>query len=577
MSNLTRVISFLLRMSRSVRRARATFVLIVVLGVIGGLCNTGLLALINAKLYEGRTTSTLLVAAFVGLCVLTPLSRFLSGVLLLALTQKSIHEVRMQLSRSILSAPMRHLEKFGPHRLLAVLTDDVGTITAALVSIPLLCMQAAIVVGCLSYLGWLYWPGLLLVLGFMVVGILSYQLPMIKAGAYYNLARNDWDTVFKGFTGLTEGTKELKLHHRRRRDFLEREMEQPSLTLQRHGWLAGVITTAAISWGQILFFVLLGVILFVLSERQGLDRETLSGYTLTILYLIGPLEVLLNMLPQYGRARAAVDQVERLGLSFSQAGKETDAEGDAPPWRELSLVGVTHTYYREGEDGQFMLGPIDLSLTPGELIFLIGGNGSGKTTLAKLLLGLYAPEAGEVRLDGVPVDAESRDRYRQLFAVVFTDFFLFESLLGLSSPELDAEAKKYLRQLQLDRKVEVSDGRLSTTELSQGQRKRLALLTAYLEDRPIYLFDEWAADQDPLFKNIFYLQILPELKARGKTVIVISHDDRYYHLADRILKLDYGKLEFDRSRLDGDWTSGLELGPPAAARGHTVQKGGLER
>lgn len=269
MSNLTRVVSFLLRMSRKVRLARATFVLIIALGVVGGLCNTGLLALINAKLYQGREDSRFLVAAFVGLCVLTPLSRFLSGVLLLGLTQKSIHEVRMQLSRSILSAPMRHLESVGPHRLLAVLTDDVGTITAALVSIPLLCMQVAIVAGCLAYLGWLYWPGLLLVLGFMVVGVLSYQLPMIKAGAYYDLARKDWDAVFKGFTGLTEGTKELKLHHLRRRDFLDLEMERPSLTLQRHGWVAGVITTAAVSWGQILFFILLGLILFVLSALAG--------------------------------------------------------------------------------------------------------------------------------------------------------------------------------------------------------------------------------------------------------------------------------------------------------------------
>jgi putative ATP-binding cassette transporter len=93
--------------------------------------------------------------------------------------------------------------------------------------------------------------------------------------------------------------------------------------------------------------------------------------------------------------------------------------------------------------------------------------------------------------------------------------------------------------------VQVKDGTLSTIELSQGQRKRLALLTAFLEDRPFYIFDEWAADQDPFFREVFYLQLLPELKAKGKTVLVISHDDRYYSLGDRIIKLDYGKIEFD--------------------------------
>jgi putative ATP-binding cassette transporter len=176
---------------------------------------------------------------------------------------------------------------------------------------------------------------------------------------------------------------------------------------------------------------------------------------------------------------------------------------------------------------------------------VIGGNGSGKTTLVKLLTGLYIPESGEIRLDGEPINDVNRDDYRQNFSVVFTDFYIFESFLGLGAPKLDAQAEEYLTRFQLNHKVQVKDGVLSTTELSQGQRKRLALLTAYLEDRSIYVFDEWAADQDPEFKEIFYYQLLPDLKARGKTVIVISHDDRYYHVADRLIKLDYGTLAAD--------------------------------
>jgi putative ATP-binding cassette transporter len=217
----------------------------------------------------------------------------------------------------------------------------------------------------------------------------------------------------------------------------------------------------------------------------------------------------------------------------------------ASRWSELVLRGVRHSYHREQEEDQFTMGPIDLRITAGEIIFLVGGNGSGKTTLAKLLTGLYIPESGEIRLDGAVVDDERRDQYRQLFSAVFQDFFLFEQLFGLDAPQLEERARGYLSDLLLDRKVTVENSRLSTLELSQGQRKRLALLTAYLEDRPIYLFDEWAADQDPQFKKLFYLKLLPELKARGKTVIVISHDDRYYELGDRIVKLDYGQVEFD--------------------------------
>jgi putative ATP-binding cassette transporter len=212
----------------------------------------------------------------------------------------------------------------------------------------------------------------------------------------------------------------------------------------------------------------------------------------------------------------------------------------------IELRGVTHTYHRERENSNFILGPVDLIVQPGELLFIIGGNGSGKTTLVKLLTGLYIPEEGEIRLNGQAVNDATREYYRRHFSVVFSDFYLFESLLGLDTRQIDKRARTYLSRLQLDHKVEVKNGVLSTTQLSQGQRKRLALLTAYLEDRPVYIFDEWAADQDPLFKEVFYLQLLPELKAQGKTVIVISHDDKYYQLADRIVKLDYGKVEYDR-------------------------------
>jgi putative pyoverdin transport system ATP-binding/permease protein len=197
----------------------------------------------------------------------------------------------------------------------------------------------------------------------------------------------------------------------------------------------------------------------------------------------------------------------------------------------------------QNEERGFLLGPISLALRPGEITYIVGGNGSGKSTLAKLITGLYFPLDGAVRLNGVAITPQNSEWYRQHFSAIFTDFHLFESYLGFSQSNLDSEVEDYLRQLQLDHKVQVNNGVLSTTQLSQGQRKRLALLTAYLEDRPGYLFDEWASDQEPLFRDLFYKQILVKLKERGKTVIVITHDDRYFHLADHLVKLDYGKVE----------------------------------
>jgi putative ATP-binding cassette transporter len=279
-----------------------------------------------------------------------------------------------------------------------------------------------------------------------------------------------------------------------------------------------------------------------LPTLKNVPSEVLTGYVLTILYLMGPLRQLMTALPAFGRAEIALQRIEDLGLSLSQRASEGGSVAAITlPWRRLELRKVLFGYPQDGRDGDFILGPIDCVLRPGEILFVVGGNGSGKSTLAKLLVGLYSPQDGEIRLDEQRISDHNREWYRQHFSVIFSDFYLFEDLLGLESQNLDKSAREYLSLLQLGHKVQVQNGELSTTALSQGQRRRLALLTAYLEDRPIYVFDEWAADQDPQYKKVFYTQILPELKARGKGVIVITHDDRYFDLADRIFKLDYGK------------------------------------
>jgi putative ATP-binding cassette transporter len=212
---------------------------------------------------------------------------------------------------------------------------------------------------------------------------------------------------------------------------------------------------------------------------------------------------------------------------------------------DLTLRAITHVYHSKKSKETFILGPIDMNLKAGQLVVLAGGNGSGKTTLAKIITGLYPAEDGELLLDGRQITEENRQFYRQHFSAVFYDFHLFESLLGLEHPDLDDRARQRLARLQLDHVVTIRNGVLSTTQLSHGQRKRLALLTASLEDRPIYVFDEWAADQDPAFKEFFYCELLPDLKAQGKLVLVICHDDHYFDVADRMIKLESGKIIYD--------------------------------
>jgi putative pyoverdin transport system ATP-binding/permease protein len=302
----------------------------------------------------------------------------------------------------------------------------------------------------------------------------------------------------------------------------------------RAGWS---VYTGAAAWGHSLFFVAAGVVA-VFGPRLGMGAGEVAGFGLVIFYLINPIDQIMTWVPIFARASVALRHIDGLGLPPDPAAPPPPQN---QPFEAIELVDVVYRYRSEDDDDTFALGPLRLALRPGELVFVIGGNGSGKSTLAKLLVGLYAPEGGEVRLNGACVAERQADEYRQLFAVVFSDYFLFDDLLGLGAGDA-VEARERLVALRLDRKVQIVDGRFSTTSLSQGQRKRLALVAAYLEDRPVYVFDEWASDQDPVFRRVFYEQILPELKRRGKAVVVITHDESYYEAADRLVRLERGQL-----------------------------------
>jgi putative ATP-binding cassette transporter len=118
---------------------------------------------------------------------------------------------------------------------------------------------------------------------------------------------------------------------------------------------------------------------------------------------------------------------------------------------------------------------------------------------------------------------------------------LFGKLYGLR--DLDpGQVNALLERMQLDTKTAYVDGRFTSLNLSTGQRKRMGLLIALLEDKPICVFDEWAAEQDPEFRSYFYEELLHQLKEEGKTIIAVSHDDRYFHHADKIIKMEYGQL-----------------------------------
>ncbi|HLO89264.1 MAG TPA: cyclic peptide export ABC transporter [Nostocaceae cyanobacterium] len=520
----------------------------IITGFLSGGSSAGLIALISSSNSHSNILPPPIMAwSFVGLVIIALITGIISQVMLIRLSQNAILQLRLRLSRQILSSELSHLEQLGNSRLLATLTEDVQTVANAVYVLPFICIDLSMVLGCLVYITWLSWLVFLLVCILMIVAIGSCKWLMDRGEKLLALAREDQDLLYKHFSTITTGIKELKLHYQRRQVFLTKYLEATASLFRRHNIEGLTLFATTTTWGKFIFFFAIGFILFILPHILTINTQTLSGYILTFTYLMLPMDNIVNNLPLLSKANVALQKIESLGLSLANRSEVPNTPANFHTnWYNIEIKNVTHTYFTNQEDKSFTLGPINLILYPEEIVFIVGGNGSGKSSLAKLITGLYIPEAGEIYLDGELIDEQNREWYRQHFSVIFADFYLFEELLGLENSNIDIMAEKYLKRLQIDHKVKVEHGQLSTIALSQGQRKRLALLTAYLENRPIYLFDEWAADQDPVFKDIFYTELLPELRKQGKTVLVISHDDRYFHLANRIIKLDYGKIEYDK-------------------------------
>ena len=530
-----------------VQRSRSMAWLMVCVGVLSGVLSAGVLALINYVLHHPSDRSSQVMLGFVVLVAGKILSNLGSQLLLVRFSQDTILDLSLSLCAKIVRAPLRRSEQRGAANTLVILTDDVSWVTWAIQCFPSLIMNAAVVLGCGVYLAWLSWGIFLGVVGVTVVGALGYRWLHTSARSVISEAREARSKLFQHFRSLTDGLKELLMHQARRQEFVDQEVRGAAELYRKANIEATRIQALSEVWTQLSFYSLIGFIVFLFPSIVTVSPEALTGYIVAVLYMMGPIWSVIGSMPTIERGQVALGNIERLGVSLDVSPKEAQtidvARVEAGGLPILQWTDVVFSYGEEkGVEMPFSLGPISLDLHPGELVFVIGGNGSGKTTFVKVLSGLYQPSQGHVTLDGTMIADANREWYREHFSVVFSDFHLFNKLLGQSNSHTESLAPQYLRLLHMDQKVTVRERAFSTLDLSQGQRKRLALVTAYLEDRPIYVFDEWAADQDPQYKEIFYKTLLPDLRERGKLVIVITHDDRYFHLGNQVIKLEDGKV-----------------------------------
>lgn len=528
------------------------FGLSVVLGIVSGVSSAALMAMINDRLAEMANPGALFFRDFLLLVAVTIGSQLGSRLILLRLATRAVRAWRVRLCEQLLKAPLRQLEQQGSSGLMATLTTDIAEVTEALVKFPMQCVNASVIVACFGYLFWLSWT---LALGFlltMVIGIVTYEAVIRRSRRHMQKLRDTWDQLIEHFTALVDGNKELKLNRQRRDSFTQVELLPTATSMMNDSWKFNSTFAVAETSGQVFFYLLIISIPLLALRLQVDNQAIITGFILMLLYMSSRISEFVGAIPIFHRADVSKKKIESLGIELGQealalapgpalAGAAMQARFTGIEMRKLS-----YQYQAEADEDSFQLGPISVAFAPGEIVFVIGGNGSGKSSFARLLTGLYTPSGGELRISGELVDDSNRDEYRQHFSAVFADFHLFKNLYEAMPDERKRRAERFLETLQLSNKVKLSDSSFSTVALSSGQRKRLALLTSFLEDRQVYVFDEWASDQDPAFKQVFYYEILPELAARGKTVIVISHDDHYYRAARRIVRFEDGQIIEDR-------------------------------
>lgn len=517
-------------------------IMIGVSGVAGG----AILAVINraaAQIAEQQPSTQLLFIILI-LLIKAVFTQHYSLIQVTQAVEEILLKQRLRIANKLRHLELRNLEEIGAEAIQAPLAKDSSLISQAALSLTLLVRSAIVVSMSLLYLGWLSLPSLLVTLAFIGTYAFIYVVliqPKLTVELQESQAREAG--LFRHTNALLGGFKELKLARRKNAALFEQFSHTASAVNEIK---RGINTHIANSFtiGYSTFYLLLIVLVIVIPTFNAQASSDVFRITATVFFILSELDPWLTWIPAIARSDAAIEMLCRLEFQLDQA-LQGKTEGYSLPalqtFQSIVFDKLVFQYSDPQNRMTYSIGPLNLCLRQGEMLFIVGGNGSGKTTFLKLLSGLYTPSAGNIKLDDKAVEQEHYPAYRELFAAVFADYYLFDRFYGL--PEYEASnVNRWLEVLKLRTKTRYLDGQFTQLHLSSGQRKRLAFLTAVLEDKPIYIFDELAADQDPQFRHYFYTVALPDLKKQGKTIVAVTHDEKYFNLADRILALEEGKI-----------------------------------
>ena len=514
---------------------------VIVLSWISGLGNTLIIFTVNEAIgRKDAIFSGFILYFFLGMFLYIYSQRQLRTRLIF-IVHFMIFSVRMNLIRGILGTPYHKVEKMERENVLVVLNNDTEEVSNFPHVLTGMITGIITLTCCLLYLGFVNIWGLVVSVVTILCAVSIYYYVSSSAGKVWEQTRDMKNIYIRFIYALMYGLKELKLNKKKSDDFVT-DVEQNSHVYKNKSIEGGLQLANVFVIGELIFTIVIGVVVFIFPlSLIGLEEDKVRTFVFVFLYMTGPVNIVLDAFPQLTKIRISwkrIGALEKEIAALSGTVPHTVVK-DLLPLKEIALTDVKYFYKNEEDGSSFSIGPVNYTFRTGEIVFVTGGNGSGKSTLSRIICGLYVPDEGGISVNGQAVDS---DGLSQLYTTVFSDYYLFDKLYGVDYSSKEDLIEEKLKALELENKTALKDGRFTTTELSTGQRKRLALMVSYLEDKSVYLFDEWAADQDPGFKRFFYEELLQELKEQNKMVIVISHDDRYFHLADRVIRMESGQI-----------------------------------
>ncbi|MDE2464711.1 MAG: cyclic peptide export ABC transporter [Alphaproteobacteria bacterium] len=534
------------------RRDKRQWLILLIVAILTGVSRGAFLALINAAIAAGGSGKTLLLYAPASLMIIAIIlgGDFFAAVRGKALAARMTVQVRDGLMDRISSANLQTIESEGVSDLLYNVMYAAPTVADALILHLNFANGIVTLVFNVIYIGFLSPLGFAMAVAIVIAGVTVHSTIERTNQSRRHTLDGLWRDSQMNILGHLEGFKELRLAAVKSADYREilegihRKWLGETITEMKFSSL-GVMTT---SFFLYLAMATIGLLLPALvSVKPVTAMQLLSA----ILFTMGPLVAVITTFGQFGRAGVALGKIKRLSATIDaiREPRAVSCRLDLPAFEQIELKNIAFAFPKEKDrasgNEEFHLGPIDLTIRRGDIVCLAGGNGSGKTVLMRVLTGLYRPTGGTILYNGTPVSENDRQAYREQFSTVFGDFHLFKELLGHRDPQ-EANVAALLEKYDLKGKTAVTDGAFTSVELSAGQRKRLALIVSILDRRSVMVLDEFGADQDPEHRHRFYREWLGDLKAMGKTVIVVSHDDRYFDAADRIIRLDFGRVVEDR-------------------------------